>query len=76
MSYSSMDQTFTTLTASNQNKASLIARILNYVRERIELSRAKNELYAMTDRELADIGILRTDIALLAERNVRARNAA
>ncbi len=76
MSYSSMDQTFTTLTASNQNKASLIARLLNYVRERIELSRAKNELYAMTDRELADIGISRGDIPRLANRNLRSSDAA
>ena len=42
---------------------SLIARIVNYLRERIALAKAKRELFAMNDRELADIGLYRGDIA-------------
>ena len=44
--------------------------VVNYVRYAVEFSAIARELSALTDRELADIGITRADIPAVAERSV------
>jgi uncharacterized protein YjiS (DUF1127 family) len=45
-------------------------RIANFVRHNLERSAIARELAALTDRELADIGLARGDIPAVAERSV------
>jgi len=45
-------------------------RIVNSVRRTVELSAITRELTALTDRELADIGLDRADIPAVAQRSV------
>ena len=45
-------------------------RVANFVRHNLERSAIARELTALTDRELADIGLARADIPAVAERSV------
>lgn len=47
-----------------------IKKINNYVTERVRYRVTMNELNALTDRELTDIGINRCDIPRVAEKNI------
>ena len=47
-------------------------RIINTVRRAVEFSAIARELSALTDRELADIGLTRSDVPQVAERSVTA----
>lgn len=51
-----------------QGKMKIIDRVRALIKERHEFARAKRQLYGMSDRELADIGIARCDITRLLEK--------
>ncbi|HWL04288.1 MAG TPA: DUF1127 domain-containing protein [Xanthobacteraceae bacterium] len=44
----------------------ILSQIIRYVRERIRARRVLAELKSLNDRELADIGLTRADVAYIA----------
>ncbi|CAO3421163.1 hypothetical protein [Azospirillum endophyticum] len=62
MAYSSMQSTSGELFVAGTKELSLVQRAVHWVRERIELRRAENELIHMSDTELSDIGLTRGEI--------------
>lgn len=68
MAYSSMQSTSGKLFAAGTKEASLFQRAVHWVRERIELRRAENELIHMSDAELSDIGLTRGEIHMAVRR--------
>lgn len=53
------------------NKGSLLQRLIAWYGERQRYRRTVNELSALTERELADIGLTRSDIVDVARRSAR-----
>ncbi|AWK85551.1 DUF1127 domain-containing protein [Azospirillum thermophilum] len=62
MSYSSVHQVRGELFATSANRKTVFARIVDWVKARINLMRAEQELLGMSDTELADIGLTRGDV--------------
>jgi uncharacterized protein YjiS (DUF1127 family) len=50
-----------------------VMRLSGWMREQRRYRQTMNELSALTDRELADIGLTRADIETVAERCARGR---
>jgi uncharacterized protein YjiS (DUF1127 family) len=68
MAYSSMQSSSGELFAAGTKENTLFQCVVHWVRERIELHRAEDELNHMSDAELSDIGLTRGEIHMAVRR--------
>ena len=68
MAYSSMQSSSGELFVAGTKGSTLFQRVVHWVRERIELHRAEDELHHMSDAELSDIGLTRGEIHMAVRR--------